>query len=817
MKISYSWLSQYVKTKKDINQIEEILTQTGLEVEGVEEVEIIKGGLKGLVVGHVVSKEKHPNADKLSVTKVDVGSGELLDIVCGAPNVAAGQKVVVATVGTTLFPLEGDSFKIKKGKIRGEVSLGMICAEDEIGLGTSHDGILVLDENAKIGTPVAELFKLENDVCIEIGLTPNRTDGMSHVGVARDLVAALHNMEGIENERDAKVNWPDVSSFEVDNTELTFNVEVENQELCPRYCGVSLTNISLAPSPDWMQKHLKTIGIKPTNNVVDITNYVLHELGQPLHAFDADKIKGNKIVVGTVKNNTKFTTLDEVERELDKEDLMIKNAEDAMCIAGVFGGLTSGVSDTTTSIFLESAYFNPVSVRKSAKRHGLNTDASFRFERGVDPNITVLALKRAAILMKEICGAKISSEIVDSYPNPIENFDVKMKWNNVSRLIGFQIPKERIRSILSDLDIEITEENEELVHLSVPPYRADVQREADVIEEVLRIYGFNNIPIPEKINASLSYSKKPNKEKTVNIVADYLASNGFYEAMSNSLTKEKYGEDLSIEQLNPNTRVKILNPLSSDLGVMRQTLLYGGLEAVLRNHNHKNFDLQLFEFGKEYRFKGDNQYQEVNKLLLLSTGNQQYENWNAKAKSVDYFDIKGQVDHIIQRLGIDINRTESPTKSNLLSGGMDIAINRKPVASIGWVNDEILAYFNIKRPVLMADINWDTVIELLAMNRTKFKPISKFPKVRRDLSLLIDESVTFDKIKEIAQKAEKKSLIEVGLFDFYQGKNLEKGKKSYAVKFIFEDQEKTMTDKQIEKMMNKIQSSLQHQLGATLR
>ncbi len=817
MKISYNWLSQYVKTNKNIEQIADILTQTGLEVEGLDQVEMVTGGLHGLVVGHVVSKEKHPNADKLSVTKVDVGTGELLDIVCGAPNVAQGQKVVVATVGTTLFPIEGEPFKIKKGKIRGEVSLGMICAEDEIGLGIDHDGIMVLDEKAKIGMPVAELFNLENDVCIEIGLTPNRTDGMSHVGVARDLVAALHNMEGIDQEPKSQVTWPDVSGFKTDNNDLTIDVQVQDAELCPRYCGVTLTNITLAPSPEWMQKRLKTIGIKPMNNVVDITNYVLHELGQPLHAFDAKKIAGNKIIVGTVNNKTKFTTLDEVERELNHEDLMINNEDEPMCIGGVFGGLSSGVSDTTTSIFLESAYFNPVSVRKSAKRHGLNTDASFRFERGVDPNMTVFALKRAALLMKEYAGAKISSEIIDLYPEPIADFEVDVKWENITRLIGFEIPKERIRNILNDLDIKVVSEDDAGLKLAVPPYRADVKREADIIEEILRIYGFNNIPIPEKINASLSYSKKPNREKVLNIVADYLASNGYMEIMSNSLTKEKYGNEIKVEHLNPEERVKILNPLSSDLGVMRQTLTYGALEAVLRNQNHKNTDLKLFEFGKEYRLKTDNKYVETNKLLLLSTGNQQVENWNNKTRSVEFTDLKGQLDHVLQRLGIDKNRSESSTSSELFDGGLDVTINRKLVASVGWVNSTILAFFGIKKPVVMADVNWDVVLELLAMNRTKFKPIAKFPKVRRDLSLLIDESITFDQIKTIAKKAEKKSLVEIGLFDVYEGKNLEKGKKSYAVKFIFEDQEKTMTDKQIEKMMNKIQSSLEHQVGATLR
>jgi len=817
MKISYSWLSQYVKTDKSVEQIAEILTQTGLEVEGIEEVEIVKGGLKGLVVGHVVSKEKHPNADKLSVTKIDIGAEELLNIVCGAPNVAQGQKVVVATVGTTLYPLEGDSFKIKKGKIRGEVSLGMICAEDEIGLGNSHDGIMVLDGSAKIGTPIAQFFKLENDICIEIGLTPNRTDGMSHVGVARDLVAALQHMEGIDKEIGSEILWPDVSEFKIDDSNLSIAIEVENSELCPRYCGVTLTNISIAPSPEWMQKHLKTIGIKPTNNVVDITNYVLHELGQPLHAFDAAKISGNKVVVGTVSDKTKFTTLDKVERELSSEDLMIKNGKESMCIAGVFGGENSGVSDQTTSIFLESAYFNPVSVRKSAKRHVLNTDASFRFERGVDPNNTIFALKRAALLIKEICGAKISSEIIDVYPTPIENFNINVKWKNISRLIGFEIPQEKVIAILKSLDIKILSDKDGEMNLSVPPYRADVQREADIIEEILRIYGFNSIPVPEKINASLSYSKKPNKEKSMKIVSDYLASNGFMEIMSNSLTKVKYTEDLKIAHIDANENVKILNPLSSDLGVLRQTLVYGGLEAVIRNQNHKNFDLKFFEFGKEYRLKDDNTYQEVNRLLLLSTGNQDVENWNIKLKPIAFTDLKGQVDRLLQRLGVDKNKMETSTVSEFFDGGVDVSINRKPVASIGWLKSTIRDYFGIKMAVLVADINWDTIIELLVMNRTKFKSISKFPKVRRDLSLLIDESITFNQIKEIAKKSEKKALVEIGLFDVYEGKNLEKGKKSYAVKFIFEDQEKTMTDKQIEKMMKKIQASLEHQLGATLR
>lgn len=817
MKISYNWLQQYISTNKSITDITDILTQTGLEVENIETVEAVKGGLDGLVVGEIVEKEKHPNADNLSITKVNIGHDELLPIVCGAPNVAIGQKIILATVGAILHPSSGESFKIKKGKIRGEVSLGMICAEDEIGLGEGHDGIIVLENYAKVGQSAASYFNLENDTCIEIGLTPNRTDGMSHLGVARDLASALCNMEGIINELNSKATFPSVEAFAIDNNDLKIDVKVNDYEACPRYCGLTISNIKIESSPEWLQKRLKTIGINPTNNVVDITNYVLHELGQPLHAFDTEKITDNKIIVGHPRAKQKFLCLDEQERELHIEDLMINNSKNPMCIAGVFGGMDSGVTNETKSIFLESAYFNPVSVRKTAKRHGLNTDASFRFERGADPNITIYALKRAALLIKEICGGEISSEITDIYPDPIFHFPITVKLDNVKRLLGFEIPKNNIISILLSLDIEITKEEEGYLYVAVPPYRADVKREADIIEEIIRIYGFNNVPLPEKLNSSLSFSSKPNKEKVMNITADLLAAKGFLEIMSNSLTKEKYTEDLVVAHINKDENVKMLNPLSSDLGVMRQTLIYGGLEAVSRNKNHKNHNLRFFEFGKEYRLKGESKYNEESHLMIMMTGDQEKESWNKPDNAISFSDLKGTVEDILHRIGIYKNVTEVDSILEILDSGIALTINRKNIVQLGWIKESFLNYFSVKSPVLVADINWDNIIELLIMNKTKFKSITKFPVVRRDLSLLLDEKITFGQIKSITQKTEKKLLQSINLFDVYEGKNLEKGKKSYAISFTFSDSEKTMTDKQIEKIMGKIQSSLEQQLGASLR
>ena len=813
MKISYNWLNEYLNLTTTPEQTSEILTDIGLEVEKTEIIESVPGGLKGLVIGEVLETEKHPDADKLKKTRVNIGS-EILNIVCGAPNVAAGQKVVVATVGTILYTENGESFKIKKSKIRGEESVGMICAEDEIGLGKSHDGIMVLDSNASIGTPAAEYFDLKNDTVFDIGLTPNRADAMSHYGVARDLMVALKHKEILPN--DAACCSPSVAKWEIDNTNLNIDIEVRNPDACPRYAGVTLSGLTVGSSPDWLQKRLKAIGLSPINNVVDATNYVLHELGQPLHAFDADKIKGNKIIVKTAEEKQKFTTLDESERELSSEDLVICNESEPMCIAGVFGGLDSGVSESTTSIFLESAYFNPVSVRKTAKRQALNTDASFRFERGIDPETVIYALKRAALLIKEIAGGTITSEIKEFYPNEIKNHQVEFNYDNCNRLIGTEISDETIDSILKNLGIQtISKTNRDLV-LEVPAFRNDVLREADITEEILRIFGFNNIPVPEKLNTSITYREKNDSRTLINLVSDRLSDNGFAEIMSNSLTKSSYLNDFQSKKINPDYAVRMMNPLSSELDGLRQSLLFNGMEAIIYNLNRKQSDLKLYEFGKTY-FKYDSGYEENQVLSLFITGKEQTENWDNDDKSADFFSIKKEVLNTLNRLGIMKNFSTNVTKNDLLVEGLAITINKKQVADFGKVSKKVLAHFSIKQPVYYAEINWDNVLELMMMNKTKYKELAKFPTSRRDLSLLLDKSIKFEEIEEIAVKTDRKILKEVGLFDIYEGKNLAEGKKSYAVSFLFQDENKTLVDKQIEKIMTKIQGELESKLGASLR
>jgi phenylalanyl-tRNA synthetase beta chain len=818
MKVSYNWLKDYIDIDITPEKAAAILTDTGLEVEGLEKIETIKGGLRGLVIGEVVEKDKHPDADRLSVTKVNVGNGALLNIVCGAPNVASGQKVVVATVGTTLFPTDGDSFKIKRSKIRGVESEGMICAEDEIGLGAGHDGIMVLDEDAKPGTEASDYFKVEDDWMIEIGLTPNRSDAMSHIGVARDLRAAMITLGKIAQSDvpDNMLSVPSVDTFKVDNTNLTIPVEVEDTDACPRYAGVSIANVKVAPSPDWLQNKLRAIGASPINNVVDITNFVLHETGQPLHAFDADKIEGGKVVVKKMAEKTKFTTLDDVERELSANDLMICNAKGGMCIAGVFGGSNSGVSDTTQNVFLESAYFNPVSVRKTAKRHGMNTDASFRFERGVDPNNTVYVLKRAAMLIKEIAGGEIASEVSDHYPNPIADFKVEMTYRNCDRLIGKEIDRDIIKSILTALDIVIDEANDDGLKLTVPAYRVDVQREVDVIEEILRIYGYNNIEIPTSLNSSVSYAPNPDREKVQNVISNQLSSNGFAEIMSNSLTKSKYVETAEASHIKEEFNVNILNPLSQDLDVMRQTLLFSGLEAIAYNQNRQNEDVKLYEFGKAY-FNFPDGRKENTQLAIFLSGKSQKENWTGNSEEVTFYQLKGQVENILKRLGIFKNLNIGGVKSELFDDGVQVKIAKKKVVEYGWVKQSILKAMDIKNDVYYAAFDWDVVIELLVMNKIKYKEVSKFPAVRRDLSLLLDKEVKFSDISELAYQSEKQLLKEVGLFDVYEGKGLDLNKKSYAVSFILQDEQKTLTDNQIEKIMGKIQNSLESKLGATLR
>ena len=806
MKISLNWLQQYIKLDLEVNQISEFLTDTGLEVEGIEEIESIKGGLKGIVIGEVLTCQQHPNADRLKVTTVNIGES-VLDIVCGAPNVAAGQKVLVATIGTVLYDGE-ESFKIKKGKIRGEVSMGMICAEDELGLGSSHDGIMVLPNELEVGTLASDYFKIENDTVFEIGLTPNRSDAMGHFGVARDLKTVLNH-----NGSELEMCLPNLKQFKTDNNNLSISVEVENSELCPRYSGVSISGIKIEPSPEWLKNRLKSIGIESKNNIVDVTNYVLHETGQPLHAFDAKKITGNKIVVKTLSEKTKFITLDEVERDLSAEDLMICNEKEGMCLAGVFGGLDSGVSDSTTSIFLESAYFNPVSVRKTAKRHHLSTDSSFRFERGCDPNMTLYALKRAALLIQEIAGGEISSEIVDIYPNEIKHFELELTYKKLDSLIGEKIEREAVKSILTDLEIEVVSETQTGLSLKVPPFRADVQREVDVIEEVLRIYGFNTVKIPSKLNTSISHSDEVNPEQIRNITSDLLSSNGFSEIMNNSLTKESYIHLIS--ELNEEENVKILNPLSQDLNVMRQSLLFSGLENISYNINRKNQDLKLYEFGKTYhKVEGENQEKEH--LMLLLTGKVNSENWNTTKDKTDFFVMKEKVEHILFRLGITKIKSEEISTYGF-SEGLMYKHKKNRLVCFGKVDKKIIKSFGIKQELYYADFNWDLILNLVLNTKIKYSEVSKFPSVKRDLSLLIDKEVTFKELNTIAKQTETKILKSVNLFDVYVGDKLPEGKKSYALSFILEDNTKTLTDKYIDKVMNKLISSYETKLGAEVR
>ena len=808
MKISYNWLKQFLKVDWEAEKTGELLTDLGLEVEGIETVESIKGSLKGIVVGEVMTCEQHPNADRLKVTTVNIGGEAPVQIVCGAPNVATGQKVPVATIGTLLYDDKGESVKIKKGKIRGEESFGMICAEDELGLGQDHDGIMVLDADLKVGTPCAEVFEIESDEVFEIGLTPNRADAMSHYGVARDLRAGMMQ-QGIQLE----LISPSVSDFHVDTRSLRIDVEVENKELAPRYCGITISGIKVAESPKWLQTKLKSIGLTPKNNVVDITNFVLHELGQPLHAFDATKIKGNKILVKTLPQGTKFTTLDAVERELHKDDIMICDGEsNPLCIAGVFGGIDSGVTENTTSIFLESAYFNPVAIRKSAKRHALNTDASFRFERGIDPNFVEYALKRAALLIVEIAGGKKSSDVSDFYPEKIEDFEVFISYDRLNRLIGDEIPKDTIKKIIASLEIKLNSETEGGLGLTIPSYRVDVQREVDVIEEIVRVYGYNNIQFSHKLNTSISYDDFDGV-KIENIVAGQLSAQGFNETMANSLTKASYLK--LTENLNSDNDVAMLNPLSSDLGVMRQSLLFSGLESVAYNINRKNNSLKLYEFGKTYH-KYESGYSEQKHLSLFVSGKRTKDSWNAAKKTSDFFYLKGIATSVLNRLGINKLKT-TPTKNDVFSEGITFGLGKIKLVEFGVVKKLILKEFGIKQEVLFADFNWENVLKVTGRKGFKVVELPKYPSVKRDLALLLDDAVKFSDVYSTAFQSEKKILKEVDLFDVYQGDKLPKGKKSYAVSFVLQDTEKTLNDKQIDKVMQKMQQSLEKNLQAELR
>ena len=808
MKISYNWLKQFLQVDWEENKTSELLTDLGLEVEGIETKESIKGSLEGILVGEVLTCVQHPNADRLKITTVDLGTGDPVQIVCGAPNVAAGQKVPVATIGTTLYDDKGVGFKIKKGKIRGEESHGMICAEDELGLGTSHDGILILNKKLKVGTPAAEVFNIETDQVFEIGLTPNRADAMSHYGVARDFRAGL-----IQHGINLELITPSVSDFHVEQRRLRIDVEVENKDLAPRYCGISIVDVEVKDSPEWIQNRLKSIGITPKNNIVDITNYVLHELGQPLHAFDASKIKGNKVIVKTLAQGTKFTTLDEVERELHSEDIMICDSEsNPLCIAGVFGGINSGVSEKTTSIFLESAYFNPVSIRKTAKRHALNTDASFRFERGIDINFTKYALKRAAILIKEFANGKIASDVIDFYPEKIEDFQVFLSYESAFRLIGQEIDKETIKNILASLEIKISSETEGGLGLTIPSYRVDVQREADIIEEILRVYGYNNIKFSHKLNTSISFDS--NKDISLeNIVANQLTTLGFNETMANSLTKEEYSS--FSENLKSEFNVTMLNPLSNDLKVMRQSLLFSGLESISYNLNRKNNSLKLYEFGKTYH-KYEKGYQEDKHLTIFVSGARTKDSWTSLTQNSEFFYLKGIVMSILERIGVTNIKT-SPVKTDVFSEGIVLSLGKNKLVEFGVIKKKILKEFGIKQEVLFADFDWTSILSISGKKKIKVSMLPKFPSVKRDLALLLDEKITFKEIYDLAFQSERNLLKDLGLFDVYEGDKLPEGKKSYAVSFVLQDNNKTLEDRQIDKIMQKLQQSFEKNLGAVLR
>ncbi|WP_300799056.1 phenylalanine--tRNA ligase subunit beta [uncultured Alistipes sp.] len=820
MNISYNWLKRYIETDLPAEEVARILTDIGLEVEGFEKIETVKGGLQGVVVGEVVTCTDHPDSDHLHVTTVDVGAGEPLQIVCGAPNCRAGLKVLCATVGAVLYPNGGDEeFKIKRSKIRGVESLGMLCAEDELGIGSSHDGIMELAADAPVGMAAREYLRVEDDYLIEVGLTPNRVDAASHIGVARDLAAYLRS----RGER-AEVKWPDVSAFAVDNHDLPVAIRVENHEACPRYVGVTVSGCKIGPSPEWMQNCLRAAGINPKNNLVDITNFVLFELGQPLHAFDAAKIEGREVVVRTCAEGTPFVTLDGVERKLTDKDLMICSAERPMCIAGVFGGLDSGISETTTDVFIESAYFNPVWVRKTAKRFGLNTDSSFRFERGIDPNLQVYAAKRAALLMKELAGGTISSEITDICPVPAADFVFDVSFARINALIGKEIPQKTVRTILAALDVKILSEEQGRLTVAVPPYRVDVQREADLIEDILRIYGYNNVEIPSRVRSTLSYAPKPDRSKLMNLAADFLTDNGFTEIMSNSLTKAAYYEGLAA--CPPEHCVRILNPLSADLNVLRQTLLFNMLEAVCLNANRKNGDLKLYEFGNCYFYdeakrSEENRlaaYSEEYRLAIAVTGIAMPQSWNAKPEKASFFTLRAVAEKLLRRFGIDIYALKSePTQSDLFGEGLTMSLNGKELLQIGVVSGKLRRLTDVKQEVYYLEMNFDALVRSTKKHRIAAEELSKFPEVKRDLALLVDRDVTFATLRSVALAAERKLLKSVSLFDVYEGDKLPAGKKSYALSFILEDKTRTLDDKTIERVMANLTRQFEQQCGAQVR
>ncbi len=827
MKISYKWLREYVDTDLTPNELDELLTFSGLEIEGVEKVESIKGGLEHVVIAQVLTCEPHPDSDHLHLTTVDVGTGTPLHIVCGAPNVAAGQKVVCAQIGTKIYTSDTEFYEIKKGKLRGAVSEGMLCAADELQLGSDHAGIMVLPDDAPVGTPAKEYFHLEEDYTLEVAITANRSDATSHIGVARDVVAVLNT----RNHADKHIQWPQVADLGSAKGQNGVRVSVEEPELCPRYTGITLENVHVADSPEWLQNKLRTVGIRPINNVVDITNFVLMEVGQPLHAFNADKITGNHVVVRTLPQDTPFVTLDGVERKLDHRDLMICNEEEGMCIAGVFGGEKSGVTFDTTRVFLESAYFNPVSIRKTSKRHGLKTDASFRYERGCDPNITRWALQRAVYLMQELAGATVASEVVDIYPNPIPRAQVEINYSRIYGLIGQTIPVDAIRTALTSLDIEIAGETDEGMTLLIPTCKVDVTRECDVVEEIMRIYGYNNIHIDERINSCLSFGAKPNPNKLQNAVSDLLTYNGFSEIMNNSLTKSEYYEN------NPDfdaaRSIHILNPLSKELNVMRQSLLYSGLECIVRNINYKIHDQKLYEFGRTYQLAPEaltasdgedmpvtKKYIETPHLAIFMTGNMEPENWKTKTTPVDFYHLKAQVMNILRRMRVNFTRLQVvPATEHYYAEGLAFVFrdSHKTLCTVGRLRRDTLKRMDCKQEVFYADIDWSLILKSYPTKEVQYAEIPKYPEVRRDLALILDSKVSFAEIERVAYATEKKLLKHVSLFDVYTGKGITEGMKSYAVSFILQDKDKTLNDKQIEAVMAKLQKNLETQLGATIR
>ena len=810
MKISYNWLKQFLTLDKSPQEVSELLTGCGLEVEQLEHWESLKGGLKNVVVGHVLTCIKHPNADKLSITIVDTGDGEPRQIVCGAPNVAAGQKVIVALPGSIMYPTAGEPFEIKKSKIRGEASEGMICAEDEIGLGTSHAGIMILPDDIKVGMPAADFFKIENDFVFEIGLTPNRADAASHLGVARDLFA-------LDNSDDrVALNLPEFRKINIELTSGPISVEVQDAELCPRYSGVYISGIKVQESPAWLQNRLKSVGLRPINNIVDITNYIMLDLGQPLHAFDADKIKGNKVVVGSMPSGTRFKTLDGVERTLNGSELMIANSEEGMCIAGVFGGLDAGVSETTTNIFLESAFFNSVAVRKAARAHGLHTDSSFRFERGTDPEITVIALLKAVTLIEEISGGKVANSIIDVYPNPIEWSKVQLSFEYLKTLAGDDIPREKVKTILRDLQIKIVEDNSDWLSLEVPPFKPDVNRPADIVEEIIRIYGYNAIELPKKMTVNLAPARKPDAEFVIRRLGLCLVDHGFNEIMNNSLTKISNLDLIPLEEGQEG--VKVLNPLSNDLGLLRHEMLLTGLEAVAYNINRRQKDLCFFEVGKTYLKTGP-VYSEKRNLSIWITGNLVSEHWLEKNIQPDVYFVKSIINALLESLGIDVRNKISIVEENHQTLQQCLLLNakKKNIAVIGKVTKPILKAVDINQPVFYAEINLGQLLQLIPTQDTKSPEPPKFPEVRRDLSMVLDLPIKYSEVEKVAYAADPKLIREINLFDVYDGDKIEVGKKSYAMSFILRDDDATLQDKQIDGVMEKLMKQFEKNFGAVIR